>query len=75
MEVPGHGTFWGHDGTVWGAGAMSMTRADGKRQMSVAVNLMRWNKLDSSGKPQHHPIDDALPAFYQLAMCGSGNAL
>ena len=74
MEVPGHGTFWGHDGTVWGAGAMSMIRADGKRQMSVAVNLMRWNKLDSSGKPQPHSIDDALPAFYRLAMCDSGNA-
>ena len=71
MEIPGHGTFWGHDGTVWGAGAMTMTRADGKRQMSVAVNFMRWNKLDSSGKPQHHPIDDALPALYRLAMCGS----
>jgi D-alanyl-D-alanine carboxypeptidase len=41
--------------------------------MSIAINLMRWNKLDSSGKPQHHPIDDALPALYQLAMCGSGN--
>src|SRR5262249_22106528 len=73
MEVPGHGTFWGHDGTVWGGGAMTMTRADSKRQMSVAVNLTRWNKLDSSGKPQHHPIDDALSALYQLAMCGSGN--
>src|SRR5215469_12505412 len=73
-EVPGHGTFWGHDGSVWGGGAMSMIRADGKRQMSVAFNLIRWNKLDSSGKPQHHPIDDALAAFYQLAMCGSGNA-
>jgi D-alanyl-D-alanine carboxypeptidase len=71
MEVPGHGTFWGHDGTVWGAGAMSMTRADGKRQMSVAVNLMRWNKLDPSGRPQHHPIDDALRDLYHLAMCGS----
>jgi D-alanyl-D-alanine carboxypeptidase len=68
MEVPGRGTFWGHDGTVWGAGAISMTRADGKRQMSVAVNLMRWNKLDVTGKPQHHPIDDALQAFYQLVM-------
>ena len=22
MEIPGHGTFWGHDGTVWGAGAI-----------------------------------------------------
>jgi D-alanyl-D-alanine carboxypeptidase len=74
MEIPGHGTFWGHDGTVWGAGAISMTRADGKRQMSVAVNLMRWNKLDASGKPQQHPIDDALRALYQLAMCGSEGA-
>jgi D-alanyl-D-alanine carboxypeptidase len=73
MEVSGHGTFWGHDGTVWGAGAMSMIRADGKRQMSVAVNLMRWNKLDISGKPQAHPLDAALRDFYQLALCG-GNA-
>lgn len=73
IEVPGCGIFWGHDGSVWGGGAMSMTRADGKRQMSVAVNLQRWNKLDSMGKPQHHPIDDALTAFYQLAMCGNGN--
>jgi len=75
MDVPGQGTFWGHDGTVWGAGAISMTRADGKRQMSVMVNLMRWNKLDSSGKPERHPIDDVLPALYQVAMCGSGGTL
>lgn len=74
MGVPGCGAFWGHDGTVWGAGAMTMTRADGKRQMSAAVNLMRWNKLDSAGRPQPHPIDDALPAFYRIAMCGGGNA-
>ena len=53
-----------------GAGAISITRADGKRHMSVAVNLVRWNKLDDSGKPQHHPIDDALPEFYELATCG-----
>ena len=71
MEIPGHGTFWGHDGTVWGAGAISMTRADAQRQMSVAVNLMRWNKLDASGKPQQHPIDDALRTVYRLAMCAS----
>ena len=71
MDIPGHGTFWGHDGTVWGAGAISMTRADGQRQMSIAVNLMRWNKLDVSGKPQQHPIDDALRTVYQLAMCAS----
>ncbi len=71
LEIPGCGTFWGHDGSVWGAGAMSMTRADGERQMSVAFNLQRWNKLDSSGKPQHNPIDAALETFYQLALRGS----
>ncbi|GAA4547777.1 hypothetical protein GCM10023097_30440 [Streptomyces collinus] len=57
---PGQGTFWGHGGTVWGGGALAMTRADGKRQLAVAVNLQRWNRLDSAGKPQPHPIDDAL---------------
>jgi D-alanyl-D-alanine carboxypeptidase len=72
-EVPGCGTFWGHDGSVWGGGAMSMIRADGKRQMSVVFNLVRWNKLDSSGQPQPHPIDEALSALYQLAMCGGGD--
>jgi D-alanyl-D-alanine carboxypeptidase len=66
MEVPGHGTFWGHDGTVWGAGAMSMTRAYGKRQMCVAVNLTRWNKLDSSGKPQHHPIESRVVSLLSV---------
>jgi D-alanyl-D-alanine carboxypeptidase len=71
MEVPGHGTFWGHDGTVWGGGALSMTRADGRRQLSVAVNLMRWNRLDASGRPQPHPLDAALAALYRLGMCGT----
>ncbi|WP_024804293.1 serine hydrolase [Nocardia sp. BMG51109] len=69
-EVPGHGTYWGHDGSVWGGGAVSMTRADGTRQMSVAVNLQRWNKLDSAGKPQPHPIDGALQALTRLVWCG-----
>ena len=71
MQVPGRGTFWGHDGSVWGAGAISMTRADGKRQMSIAVNLQRWNQLGSSGTPQRHPIDDALVALYRSAMGGN----
>ncbi|MGW6061842.1 serine hydrolase domain-containing protein [Streptomyces sp. NPDC055189] len=67
---PGEATFWGHGGTVWGGGALAMTRADGKRQMAVAVNLQRWNRLDSSGRPQPHPIDEALAALYRVAMYG-----
>ncbi|MFK0258490.1 serine hydrolase domain-containing protein [Streptomyces sp. NPDC090445] len=69
----GCGTFWGHDGSAWGAGTLSLTRADGKRQMSVAINLMRWNKLDASGTPQPHPIDGALTALHAKTMCGDGN--
>ncbi|MFI0733681.1 serine hydrolase domain-containing protein [Streptomyces sp. NPDC021225] len=70
MEGPGQGTFWGHGGTVWGGGALAMTRADGTRQMAVAVNMQRWNRLDSFGKPQPHPIDDALATLYRVAMYG-----
>jgi hypothetical protein len=36
--------------------------------MSIAVNLQRWNRLDSFGKPQPHPIDDALAVLYRAAM-------
>ncbi|MFJ7200220.1 MULTISPECIES: hypothetical protein [unclassified Streptomyces] len=72
VAVPGCGTVPGHDGTVWGAGTMSLTRADGKRQMSVAVDLMRWKRRAPRGKAQHHPIDDALTALYREAMRGSG---
>ncbi|MFD8590950.1 serine hydrolase domain-containing protein [Streptomyces sp. NPDC059637] len=70
VDGPGQGAFWGHGGTVWGGGALAMTRADGKRQMSVAVNMQRWNRIDSSGKPQPHPVDDALAALYRVAMYG-----
>ncbi|GAA2572300.1 serine hydrolase domain-containing protein [Streptomyces fimbriatus] len=73
VTMPGCGTFWGHDGTAWGAGTVSLTRADGKRQMSVAINLMRWNRVDASGTPQHHPIDDALSTLHRQAMCGKGS--
>lgn len=70
VVIPGCGTFWGHDGTVWGAGTLSLTRADGERRLSVAVNLQRWNKPDASGRPQRHPIDDALLTFRREALCG-----
>jgi D-alanyl-D-alanine carboxypeptidase len=74
FEIPGCGTFRGSDGTVWGAQTMSLISDDGTRQISVAMNLVRWNALDPSGAPQHHPIDDALTTLYRQAMCGDGTA-
>ncbi|MEU1074668.1 MULTISPECIES: serine hydrolase domain-containing protein [unclassified Streptomyces] len=69
-ESPGQDTFWGHGGTVWGGGTLAMTSADGRRGMAVAVNMQRWNRLDASGRPQPHPIDDALAALFRVAMYG-----
>ncbi|WP_006240869.1 serine hydrolase domain-containing protein [Mycolicibacterium tusciae] len=70
VEVSGCGTFWGHDGTVFGALTSALTRADGARQVSIAMNLMRWNRLDAAGVPQPHPIDAALDDLHRRAMCG-----
>jgi D-alanyl-D-alanine carboxypeptidase len=53
---------------------MSLISDDGTRQISVAMNLVRWNALDPSGTPQHHPVDDALATLYRRAMCRDGNA-
>ncbi|MFC4913785.1 serine hydrolase domain-containing protein [Actinomadura gamaensis] len=71
FEIPGSGTFWGHDGTVWGAQALSLTSADGTRQLSVAMNLVRWKRL---GSPATHPIDEALSHFYRRALGGDPHA-
>ncbi|MEU8616622.1 serine hydrolase domain-containing protein [Streptomyces sp. NPDC048623] len=64
VEVPGCGTFWGNEGTVWGAGTVSMTRADGRRQASIAINLMRWSRPST--------IDDALARLRLRAVGCSG---
>ncbi|HET6285598.1 MAG TPA: serine hydrolase domain-containing protein [Amycolatopsis sp.] len=69
METP-TGTCWGHGGTTWGAGALAMTSADGERQLAVAVNMQRWNRLDATGTPQPHPLDEALAALYATALGG-----
>ncbi|MEC3957439.1 serine hydrolase domain-containing protein [Nocardia sp. CDC153] len=67
--VPGR-VYWGHEGSAWGSGAVAMISADGTRQMALAVNLQRWNRLDAAGMPQPHPIDAALQALIQLTLCG-----
>ena len=64
------GTFWGHDGSVFGAAAQSLSTEDGSRQMSIALNLTRYQQLDAEGNPAPHPIDNALGAYIVEALCG-----
>ncbi|MFS2294384.1 MAG: beta-lactamase family protein [Actinomadura sp.] len=64
------GTFWGHDGVVFGAGAQSLSSEDGSRQMSIALNLTKYQQLDAQGIPAPHPIDNAPAAYAVEALCG-----
>lgn len=65
------GTFWGHDGAVFGAGTQSLSSAGGARQISVALNLMKYQQLNANGTPVPHPIDNALGAHVVEALCGT----
>lgn len=60
--------WWGHDGSVWGGGALTFTRADTGKQMTVFTNRQRWNTLDESGRPQPHPINAALASLVSTGM-------
>ncbi|OLT34013.1 hydrolase [Actinomadura sp. CNU-125] len=68
MDLP-CGTFWGHDGAVFGAGTQSLSTPDGERQVSVAMNLMKYQKIEN-GAIVPHPIDYAMPGFLLEAACG-----
>ena len=64
------GTFWGHDGAVFGAGTLALSSGDGSRQVAVGYNLMKYEKLDASGHVLPSPIDQALVDFAVRALCG-----
>ena len=69
LELRGCGRFWGHDGAVFGAGTIALSSRDGKRQVALAQNLMKYQELDENGRPKLHPIDDAIAAHVVRALC------
>jgi D-alanyl-D-alanine carboxypeptidase len=69
LELRGCGRFWGHDGAVFGAGTIALSSRDGKRQLALAQNLMKYQELDENGRPKPHPIDDAIAAHVVRALC------
>ncbi|MFI6518452.1 serine hydrolase domain-containing protein [Spirillospora sp. NPDC050679] len=74
MDLP-CGTFWGHDGTVFGAGTRTLTSADGTRQIAVGWNLTKYQRLDAAGRPIAHPIDNALRAHVEQGLCSGPETL
>ncbi|MFG3717233.1 serine hydrolase domain-containing protein [Streptomyces massasporeus] len=74
LELQGCGRFWGHDGAVFGAGTIALSSRDGKRQVALAQNLMKYQELDENGHPKQHPIDDAIAGHVVRALCSDAPA-
>ncbi|MDX3671751.1 serine hydrolase domain-containing protein [Streptomyces europaeiscabiei] len=70
LDLPGCGRFWGHDGGVFGAGTISLTSADGKRQLSLGLNLMKYQRLNEAGTElEPSPIDEAINIHVVEGLC------
>lgn len=66
------GDFWGHDGAVFGMGTLVISSPNGKRQVDLGWNLMKYERLDANGQIEANKIDDALNAYGVAAACGTG---
>ncbi|MER6029539.1 serine hydrolase domain-containing protein [Streptomyces sp. NPDC001851] len=70
VDIRGCGRFWGHDGAVFGAGTLVYSSPDGKRQLAMGWNLMKYERLKSDGTGfEDSPIDDALNRQVVRALC------
>ena len=69
------GTFWGHDGAVFGAGTQVLASVDGRRQVALGINLMKYQELNGQGVPVPHAIDNAMGAHLVQALCAGQGPL
>ncbi|MEV5970564.1 serine hydrolase domain-containing protein [Streptomyces sp. NPDC051921] len=74
MVMPSGGWYWGHDGAVFGAGTWSLATEDGRRQVTVAYNLMKYQRFDEQGHQLPDPVTPALYAFVDGAVSGGAPA-
>lgn len=64
------GTFWGHDGAVWGAGTYAFSSPDGERQASLGLTRMKYQEVTEDGELVPHPADQAASIHLVVALCG-----
>jgi D-alanyl-D-alanine carboxypeptidase len=63
------GTFWGHNGSVWGAGTAAYATVDGERQAAVGINRQGYHVRDEEGNVLPHPVDAAIEGYLSAALC------
>ncbi|WP_418955369.1 serine hydrolase domain-containing protein [Streptomyces tritici] len=68
LKMPSGGWYWGHDGGVFGAGTWALSTEDGRRQVAIAYNLMKYQRFEEDGKPKPDPVTDALVAYMDKAL-------
>ena len=74
LQLPSGGWYWGHDGAVFGAGTWALSTEDGRKQVAIAYNLMKYQRFDEEGKPKPDPVTDALVAYVDGALAAPGKA-
>ncbi|MEV0689018.1 serine hydrolase domain-containing protein [Streptomyces sp. NPDC050388] len=72
LDLLGCGRFWGHDGAVFGAGTVALSSRDGKRQLAMGWNLMKYQRLNEDGTAlEPSAIDFAINKHIVQALCGT----
>ncbi|MFC4499115.1 MULTISPECIES: serine hydrolase domain-containing protein [Streptomyces] len=70
LDIPGCGRFWGHDGSVFGAGTVVLSSADGTRQVAAALNRQKYQEPTDDGTAvEPHAIDYAFNDYLVGALC------
>lgn len=70
LDIPGCGSFWGHDGAVFGAGTIALSTRDGSRQIALGWNLMKYERVNEAGDGwEPSPINDAINTHVVRALC------
>ncbi|MEU7014062.1 serine hydrolase domain-containing protein [Streptomyces sp. 2RAF24] len=71
LRMPSGNWYWGHDGAVFGAGTWALSTEDGRRQVSIAYNLMKYQRFDEQGQPLPDLITPALYGYVDGALSGA----
>ncbi|GGY98651.1 serine hydrolase domain-containing protein [Streptomyces poonensis] len=70
QQMPDGDWYWGHDGAVFGAGTWAMSSEDGRRQVALGFNLMKYQRYDENNVPLPDPIGEALNDYAIGALTG-----